>query len=314
MAIAILKSKIVAGIIIIGALIFGSYFYSIGKKEVLDDTVRKTAAGSFVQLSRGIIHYEIAGPPGGKPVVLIHGFTTPYFIWDNNFDELVKAGFRVMRFDHFGRGFSDRPAVTYDRDLYDTELLELLDVLEIAKPVHLVGLSMGGGIAVIFTARHPDIVSKVCLLAPAGFPTRELFSMKLGKAPLIGDYIMAVAGDGIILSGIRKAFVKPDRLGEFREKFMVQMRYTGFKRALLSTLRYMHMNDLGELYKQVGQQDKPVLLIWGKEDQLLPYTQSEQVREAIPQVEIHLIEGAGHNACYEFPELVNPLLIRFLKR
>jgi len=299
-------------LVVIAVLLAGSYGYSISKKAVLDDTARKSAAGQFVKLSEGVVHYEIAGPEKGRTVVLIHGFTTPYFVWDNNYRELVNAGFRVLRYDHYGRGFSDRPDVTYDRDLYDRELLELLQRLKIRLPVHLAGLSMGGAIAVNFADRHPEMVSKMVLFAPAGFPIREPAAVKLAKLPLIGEYIMALAGDRVVLAGIRKAFVHPEKLPEFEEKFRVQMQYRGYKRALLSTMRHMHMNQLGPVYERVGRQKKPVLLIWGTKDAILPFHNSDKVKKAVPDLVFHAIEGGGHNSNYENAVIANSIMLKFL--
>ena len=123
-------------------------------RPVLDDAARQQAHGQFIELSDGVVHYQLAGPPQGRTVVLVHGLITPSFIWDYNVPALTEAGFRVLRYDHYGRGFSDRPEVRYDRDLFDRQLLELLQRLNIEQPVDLVGLSMGGAVAVTFTDRH----------------------------------------------------------------------------------------------------------------------------------------------------------------
>ena len=117
-----LKSKALLIVVLIVLALIASYLYAINSKPELDDEARQAAPGSFIQLSRGMVHYEIAGPESARTVVLIHGLATPYFIWDNNYDALVRAGFRVLRYDHYGRGFSDRPDVVYDRELYDQQL------------------------------------------------------------------------------------------------------------------------------------------------------------------------------------------------
>lgn len=308
-----LRSKLFIVLILILILIFGSYFCAVGRKDVLDDEARKAAPGSFVTLTHGIVHYELKGPASGETVVLVHGLTTPYFVWDRNSDVLVKAGFRVLRYDHYGRGFSDRPDVRYDRELYDGLLLELLRSLRIETPVHLVGLSMGGAIAVLFADRHPEMVSRVCLISPAGFPTRIPLLIKVAIAPVIGDYLLAVLGDAVIFSGTKRGFVKPEALTGYQEKFRVQMRYRGYKRSVLSTLRYMQMDKLSESYEHVGKQGRPVLLIWGRRDRVLPFSHSERVKETIPHVQFHAIDDGGHQSNYENYEIVNPILIRFLK-
>lgn len=90
------------------------------------------------------------------------------------------------------------------------------------------------------------------------------------------------------------------------------MKYRGFNEALLSTMRHMNMKSLGDTYGRVGKQEKPVLLIWGRQDDVLPFKNSEKVKEAIPHVLFHAIKGAGHNLIYENPEIVNPILYEFL--
>ncbi len=309
-----LKGSLLTVFILIMTFLIGACSYSIGKKTVLGDDDRQLVPGEFIKLSQGVVHYEVTGPMTGQTVVLIHGLATPYFIWDNNYNELMKAGFRVLRYDHYGRGFSDRPDVVYDINLYDQLLFELLKKLELKMPVHLVGLSMGGAVAVTFTDRHPEMVSKVALIAPAGFPVKTSFTVNLVKIPLMGDCLMAIFGDGALLSGIKTAFVEPEKLSDFEEKFKVQIKYKGFKRAILSTLRNMNMHNLGETYKRVGKHNKQVLLIWGHEDHVLPFKNSDRVKEAIPNLEFHAIQGAGHNLNYENPEIVNPLLVAFLKQ
>jgi len=111
-------------------------------------------------------HYDISGPKPGEIVVLVHGNATPYFSWDKNMDALTGAGFRVIRYDLYGFGYSDRPDVDYTRALYDRQLMELLEKLNISCPFNLVGTSQGGSIAVCFTATHPEKVKKLALLSP----------------------------------------------------------------------------------------------------------------------------------------------------
>ena len=98
----------------------------------LNENTRKEAAGSFVALSDGVTHYELGGPKDGKPVVLVHGFSVPFFIFDPLFDFLTSAGFRVLRYDLLGRGYSDRPNTQYDANLFVRQLKELLDALEMS--------------------------------------------------------------------------------------------------------------------------------------------------------------------------------------
>jgi len=95
-----------------------------GEHLVLDARVREALPGKTAWLADGVTYYEIAGQPGGQPVILIHGFSVPNFIWDPTFAALAAAGFRVLRYDLFGRGYSDRPKARYDKALFVRQLAE----------------------------------------------------------------------------------------------------------------------------------------------------------------------------------------------
>ncbi|HNT76426.1 MAG TPA: alpha/beta hydrolase [Anaerolineae bacterium] len=284
-----------------------------GETQELDAAARADAPGQFVALTEGFTHYELAGPPDRPVVALIHGFSTPYFIWNPTFAGLMEAGFRVLRYDLFGRGYSDRPDVVYDPALFERQLGELLDALELTAPVHLAGLSMGGAIAVGFTARHPARVRRLALIDPAGLPLKEALGTKLARAPWLGEWLFNHLGERLIVAGLAKDFAVRDRLAEFAARYRVQMQYRGFRRALLSTLRHGPITTMAAAYQAVGQQTCPVLLIWGREDRTVPFPISEKVRAAIPRATFHPIDHCGHIPHYEKPEIVNPLLTAFFK-
>jgi pimeloyl-ACP methyl ester carboxylesterase len=285
-----------------------------GESQILNADARSSAPGKFTELSDGITHYEIAGPSNGETVVLVHGFSVPYYIWDPTFDALVEAGFQVLRYDLYGRGYSDRPDTDYNQDLFDRQLLNLLSALNIDQPVDLIGLSMGGPISVVFADRHPTMVRKLCLIDPVGFPGELPFAVKLMQVPLLGEWLMSLLGDKTLVSDLSSDFYGPELISEYQEKYRPQMKYQGFKRALLSTLRNGLLNDMTEIYRRVGKQKRPVLLIWGREDRIIPFDTNEKLREAIPHAEFQAVSEAGHVPHYEQPEVVNPLLIEFLMK
>src|SRR5262245_34415341 len=72
----------------------------------LDQTVRAQAPGKFVKLSDGLVHYQLIGSAEAPTIVLVPGATLPFFVWDPIIDPLLEAGFRVLRFDLLGRGYS----------------------------------------------------------------------------------------------------------------------------------------------------------------------------------------------------------------
>lgn len=299
---------------VIALMVVALYLYAVSTRPGLDDNARQAAPGTFIRLSNGIVHFQTAGPKDGPTVVFVHGLTTPSFVWDNNFVHLADAGFRIIRYDHYGRGFSDRPGLIYDRDLYARQLAELLTKLNVKTPVHLVGLSMGGAVVVAFADRHPDMVARICLIAPAGFPIEVPVMAKIAMMPLIGEVLMALIGDRVLLEEVRKAFIDPDKLVDYEKKLNLSLKYRGFHHALLSTLRHMDMNNMEDVYGRVGRRKTPVLLIWGRQDRVLPFENSSKVLAALPTAEFRAINNAGHNLNYENPDAVNTLLISFLQR
>jgi pimeloyl-ACP methyl ester carboxylesterase len=67
-------------------------------------------------------------------------------------------------------------------------------------------------------------------------------------------------------------------------------------------------------YRRLGQAGIPVLLIWGRFDRDVPVAVSDKIHAAVPQAQFHVIEDSAHVPHYEHPEVVNPLIIDFLRR
>ncbi len=248
-----------------------SFSYRDETKE-LNDLTRKEASGSFIQLSDGFTHYELSNPEAENTVVLVHGFSVPYFIYDPTFEFLTQSGFRVVRYDLFGRGFSDRPETRYNIDLFVRQLGDLLDALHFTQPVTLVGLSTGGPITTVFTARSPERVNKLVLIDPIGanrLPFERI--LKLAAMPIVGETIMGWIGINGMYKIIASDFLDRRLVEEFQPRYIIQMHYKGFKRAILSTIRNHMLDSFMDDYQRVGKMDIPVLLFWGRNDPTVPF-------------------------------------------
>jgi pimeloyl-ACP methyl ester carboxylesterase len=284
------------------------------EKEELNEQTREQLDGEFIELSGGMTHYELKGEKGAKTIVLIHGNAAPYVSWDNTVDALVEAGFRVLRYDVFGHGFSDRPDLDkYNRDLYDKQLVELLDELAITSPVYMAGTSQGGSISIYFAASHPGRVEKLALLSPFFDRSEGAGGMALLKMPIIGEYIIRLVGDKTLIDP-SEGFYSDGKKAALISKLKEQILYKGKKRAVLANLRGNALNDATEFYVEVKKQGIPMLLTWGKQDQSISGESMSKLRELIPTIEYHEFENAAHLAHYEFPERINPVLIDFFKK
>lgn len=299
-------------VLIAAALIVPLANYSRHDYESLElgEEARKSAPGKFVRLSYGNVHYDLKGPESGRPVVLVHGFSVPFYLWDPTFEALAAAGYRVLRYDLFGRGFSDRPPLRYDADLFDRQLAELLDALQIKGEVDLVGASMGGPIVAGFACRHGERVRTVSLFDP-GFSRGSQLPFKL-RTPFLGEYFMAVDIAPGLPASQREDFLHPEKFPNWPDRYRPQMQYKGFRAALLSTLRHYLTADWSQEYTCLGGRPTPVFLVWGKHDRDVPFEVSKDVLAAIPRAEFLPVEDAGHVPFLEHPEIVEPALTKFL--
>jgi pimeloyl-ACP methyl ester carboxylesterase len=295
---------------------FAWYILADFKLKKLDDAARALAPGSYLALPEGKLHYRWNGPEEGPVVVLSHGFSTPNFIYEQNVSALNAAGFRTLRYDHFGRGWSSRPAAKYDIDFYDRTLLKLLDGLELNEPVGLVGLSMGGPITAEFVARHQKRVSKLFLFVPAGLDlaSTDSNSSKLAKMPLIGDFIFRVFGRNLLLGDsqyVEDQRAPADRLvGDVAE----QMTYRGYFDALLSTLRYMPMSGRETTFEALKHTGVPVMAMYGDADTTVLVSSAAKLRKLLPDAIVQIIAGGEHGLNYQQHAQVNPELVEWFSK
>jgi pimeloyl-ACP methyl ester carboxylesterase len=289
-------------------------FPYLDETQELNEVTRREADGSFIALTDGVTHYELGGPENGCPVVLVHGFSGPYFIFDTTFEFLVKSGFRVLRYDLFGRGYSDRPHTEYSIHLFVRQLKELVDAFGL-KPINLVGLSMGGAISAAFINQYPEYVTRHILIDPTGGKRVPVpMFIKALKIPVFGELAFGLFGSAGMLKGIASDMFNQQVVEQFQNEYKTQMKFKGFKRAILSTIRSGMLESFYETYACVGELKKPTLLFWGANDKTVPFEHSKSIRQAIPHAKFHAIENCGHIPHYEKPETVGPILLEFLSK
>lgn len=259
--------------------------------------------GKIAQLSQGGTYYEESGPKDGEVVLMMHGSIVPSIVYDKNF-EILSDEFRVIRFDFYGRGFSSRPATAFTVDFYMNQINELLTHLDVQEPVHIVGLSMGGAISVIYGERFPDRVRSITLLDPVTPTSFEndttRFTQRLRKR---------IKKIHKRLSNKETAAVK-----ELMDKASQQFEYRGVARSVFSAVKHLKRSDLVTPYKALDKNKKPVLLIWGEKDDVIPEKEAAVVQALVPHTEYHMIANAGHVPHFEFPNIVNPILRNFFRK
>lgn len=233
---------------------------------------------------------------------------------------MADAGFRVLRFDLYGRGYSDRPDAAYTTDFYVQQTADLLAAVGARQPVDLAGVLLGGYLAAAFADQHPSQVRRLVMLdtgpsAPAQFDSIPKFT----ASPILGRYFVTAFGNVNWAAGQKADFFDPAKIpADYLTRYQAQMRYRRFKRGQYATLSHLASLRPGsgpmDLYARVDAQGRPILLIWGREDKTVPFADHVTLRQAMPHAEFHAIDAAGHLPHIEQPQIVNPLLIEFLQR
>jgi pimeloyl-ACP methyl ester carboxylesterase len=273
------------------ALCAAVFVYRNPEKATLDASVRAGVPGKFVALGGGTTHYEVAGPDTGRVVVLVHGFSVPAYIWDSTFTALGRAGFRVIRYDLYGRGYSDRPDAAYDGAFYDAQLDDLLTTLKVTEPVDLFGLSFGGYVVAHYATTHRQRLRTLTMVDPSS--KRAVLPWYL-TTPGLGYFLFQVGRVPGMAEGQSSDFLHPELHPDWADKYRPQMRYRGFGRALYRSMLTLGAADFPGMYATIGKSGLPVLLVWGKQDPTVPFANSAIVQQGIPSLEFFAVDSSGH--------------------
>ena len=265
----------------------------------MDAQARADAPGDFAPLSNGITHYKFYGPVDGPLVVCVHGLTTPAFVYEGLAKRLVKRGYRVLVYDHYGRGYSDRPKGDQNRAFFVSHLEELLAHLNIEAPIDLVGYSMGGWVVTAYAAIHPKMIKRLFLLAPAGMGHELGWTAKLvWGVPIIGDWVFMATYAALHRRGCEVERALDTTVPFVVDRQQKELQYRGFIPSVLASLRGALANDTKEDHQRIAYHDLDVHAIWGADDVVIPLSAKDQLEVWNPKVRHHVIEGAGHGVTY----------------
>ena len=263
------------------------------RRDPMNKKARQSAPGDFLKLSRGQTHYRWDGPVNGPVLVAIHGLTTPNYIWNAMIPHLVSKGSRVLRYDLYGRGYSDRPKGDQDRAFFSEQLNELLNALNVTDRVGLMGYSMGGAIATAYAADHPDRVRNVILVAPAGLTFEATnFEAFVARVPIFGDWVM-----GLLFERRSRRALKTQQDGEvpgITKQKTRELNFKGYGRSVLASLRGILLEMMIDDHKKIAEEKIPVLAVWAEQDDTIPLKGLGYLAQINRASRNEMIEGADH--------------------
>lgn len=258
------------------------------------------AAYSFADVDGLRLRYARRGPDDGVPMLLLHGFGGDLGNWMFNLDALAEAA-PVIALDLPGHGESSArlPGTTLG-ELAGC-VVHFLDAIGVQQ-VHAVGHSMGGAIAAQLALEHPARVKSVALVNSAG----------------LGDEISAAYIDGFVAAASRRE-LKPVVELLFANSDLVT------RQLIDDLLKYKRIDGVGDVLRslaaslfagghqreqpgrELARANKPVLVIWGKEDRVIP---SAHAANAPAGATVRLLDGAGHMSMMEKASEVSALMKR----
>lgn len=244
----------------------------------------------------------------GPAVLLIHGFPLCSSMWLPQIKVLNEKGFRAIAPDLRGFGSSSAGHVKFSIDLLADDIIALMDHLEIEKAV-IGGMSMGGYILLSLMDRYIDRIS-----AAAFIVTRSASDDKPGKerrtaladAVIAGKaYVVAKAFEKVLFGPLIKKN-KPELVHQVRQ--WMNMAST---EALIGGLTAMR--DRRDYQAELFRFNIPALVLGGGKDICISPEFSKNIAEGLPNSHLKILDGLGHMANIESPELFNNCLISFLK-
>ena len=265
----------------------------------MNATRRQAAPGQFAELSGGKTHYRWLGAETGPVAVCVHGLTTPSVVWGPVAEGLGKMGYRVLVYDLYGRGFSDRPKGDQDSAFFTRQLDELLADQGVEEKITLLGYSMGGAIAAGFAGQRTERICQLVLLAPAGMghdlgPVANLAI----NYENFGRWLML----GFYPKSLRRATEAerdlPSAVPNMVNLQIAETRLKGFAPAVLSSLRGIMDEYLEPAHRAIAAADVPVLVVWGETDEIIPLSCKDTLTEWNPNARHAVIDGAGHTLTY----------------
>lgn len=269
-----------------------------------------------VPVGPGAMHVERFGH-GGTAVILIHGFATSSFLWRNVAPAITEAGHTAYAIDLFGHGESDRAS---DADFGIAAQAEYLDAamtaLRVARGI-IVGVDIGGDVALRLAATRAERVEKLVLINTPIFdeiPAKDITHMQRSTAKFAFRTTRGILGAAPLVEGVLKGSVSDP------EKMPVKL----IARYLAPFVGKDGVNHLLSLASSISGEDMddidlksihvPALVIWGEQDIWLDNRLADRLVNELPDGRLVRMPGVGRLVPEENPEQLADLLLEFMRR
>jgi pimeloyl-ACP methyl ester carboxylesterase len=273
-------------------------------------------AGGFQRAPAPELLVEIFG--SGPPLLALHGFGGSTYSW-HAIRDVLSAHHTVYAFDLKGFGQSPKP----DDDHYSVYDQAALIIKYIADhkltDVTLLGHSFGGGVAltaaVELEEQQPGVLSKLVLIDAASYQQDLPWFISILRVPVIGTigpWFMTTRAE--VRKVLRSAYFDKSKVTDEQvESYAYGLLQPGGQRALRDTAKQIVPKDIDQLSRRYPHITVPTLILWGREDRVVPLANGERLAAAISGAKLVVIDNAGHIPHEEVPDAVRKPLADFLR-
>lgn len=264
----------------------------------------------FVVIDGVRLHYRDEGR--GPAVVLLHANYSSLFMWEPWVAKL-REDYRVIRVDLPAHGLTGpEPNGNYTLERIQTLFERFVDERGLGR-FTVVGTSIGGTVAMRYTAAHPERIERLVLISPGSLEARVRGRTTPANVPRVADLLGYVTPKAFTWFLLTNDYGDPARLSDAvtDEWYDMWMR-EGNRLAMINLLRQ---------YVSGGVEDKiravkvPVLLIWGEKNKRVPLAlayETQKLLENSPEVKLEILPGIGHMLVQEAPQQSAQLIRRYL--
>ena len=295
--------------LIIPIIIGLAYIFANKEKGNLIE-YQKSSNYEFAKLSHGLTAYKQFGSKDNTPIIVIHGATLPSEGFIGFCEGLGQKGYWVICYDQYGRGFSDRPKIKYDMNLYVTQLNELINYFSIDNAI-LYGTSMGAPIAISYSNKYPNLVLAVGLQVPLVYIESTMLSIM--KIPYVGNILFHFFGISFIKNRVLEWPSGNENQSVFIEKYIEQLTLPGTEQSILSSLRNVGSKDFYPSYLNFSKLNIPVHISYANDDDEIDPASVQRVLEVTPHAESFIFSGGHGGGARIVPEIIN-IFTKFLAK
>lgn len=310
-------SKIVAGMLCLlaAALLVAVVVYRVPDRPVSELSATWAQPPSTFVAVRGIqVHVRDEGPRDDPvPVVLLHGTGASLHTWDG-WTRVLGADRRVIRFDLPGFGLTGPSSDgVYTIESYVDTVLAVADALG-ARRFIVAGNSLGGYVAWATALLHPERVERLILVDAGGYPYESQsvpVAFRIARTPVLNVLMRDVLPRAVVESSLRDVYGDPSKVRpELVDRYFELTTRVGNREALVARFDQTRPGPLAERVREIGA---PTLILWGRNDRLIPLEFGERFAREIRGSRLVVFDGLGHVPHEEDPARTVEAALSFIR-